>query len=171
LFLPQSYSIPHILVTLTYPASHAYRICQLANGRAGWSAEIWIKDAACPNRNSFIAPSPGERIKQGSKLSADRKGVILSANSKGVKLVCRQQCFASSPGQQPVSAPYTAQKLNTNFCMTLRQINTLYVITVIVLATILQYPTQACLLIFSFMTPCSLVNGQQHCARKYYLHF
>jgi hypothetical protein len=40
----------------TFPASHAYQIRQLANGRAGWSAGIWIKDAACPNRDSFIAP-------------------------------------------------------------------------------------------------------------------
>jgi hypothetical protein len=37
----------------TYSVSHAYQICQLTNGRAGWPAEIWIKEATFPSRASI----------------------------------------------------------------------------------------------------------------------
>jgi hypothetical protein len=39
----------------TYPASHAYQICQIANGRAGWPAEICIKRGHLSTRDSFSA--------------------------------------------------------------------------------------------------------------------
>jgi hypothetical protein len=38
-------------------ASHAYQSCQLTNGRAGWPADIWIKEGRPSSEHSFIQRS------------------------------------------------------------------------------------------------------------------
>jgi hypothetical protein len=49
--------------------SHAYQICQLTNGKAGWTADICIKDAISPSWNPIRAHD--RKDKRQEKIAAD----------------------------------------------------------------------------------------------------
>jgi hypothetical protein len=52
----------------TNSASHAYQICQLTNGRAGWPAEIRIKEGSPGCVHSFNTRTRKRRIKKGETM-------------------------------------------------------------------------------------------------------
>jgi hypothetical protein len=98
----------------TISASHAYRICQLTNGRAGWPAEICIKEGG-PGYGHSLTLAPGRYISRRKKLSAQAARRL---TPKGVS--CRHQegtsdAWPTSAAKDPTGrSPHTAKLLQTH---------------------------------------------------------